>query len=193
MLILLGQESHLSSKSVDLSSVKIPVHTLEVTVSLIRIISGILSVFCQQRLRHLQLLSSSLSMNNISCPYPLGTARSAAMSKSRLVGRTEGRKKDGRTGGREQGREEERRREERKGVRTEREEKAPAGAAANLRASPGCQRQGQKKQSSRGFSEAAVPVVSSASPSSPRQWLPNSCVRSSLGRRARARAPCARG
>ena len=69
----------------------------------------------------------------------------------------------------------------------------PAGAAASPRASPGCQRLRQKKQSSRGFSEAAVRVASSASPSSPRQWLPNSCARSSLGRPARARAPCARG
>nr|XP_058908263.1 adenylate kinase 4, mitochondrial isoform X8 [Kogia breviceps] len=67
------------------------------------------------------------------------------------------------------------------------------GAAASPRASPGCQRLRQKQQSSRGFSEAAVRVASSASPSSPRQWLPNSCARSSLGRPARARAPCARG
>lgn len=70
---------------------------------------------------------------------------------------------------------------------------SPAGAAASPRGSPGCQKQGQKQQSSRVVSEAAVWVARSASPSSPRQWLPNSCARSSLGRPARARAPCARG
>lgn len=70
---------------------------------------------------------------------------------------------------------------------------SPAGAAASPRASSGCQRLRQKKQSSQGFFEAAVRVASSASPSSPRQWLPNSCAQSSLGRPARARAPCVRG
>lgn len=67
------------------------------------------------------------------------------------------------------------------------------GRPTSPHASGGCQQQRQNKQSSRGFSEAAVPVPVWLPHSSRRQWLPNSCARSSSGRLARARAPCARG
>ena len=137
MLILLGQESHSSSKSVDLSSVTIPVtgnsdiggNSLSDKNYFWNPVS-LLPTKAQASPTPFPLAWAWT--NHKSCPYPLGTGQISWDVQKRLVVSTDGRKEDGRAGGREQGKEEERRREERKGMRTERKVRKMPKAKALL-------------------------------------------------------------